>query len=289
MPKEYTFHQSQTGQFDLCPERGRALYFEEVEDFGNDSGLHGTCMHTSIEGSLKSKLSTGYGLPYDDMVELYMAELNTGLGDETIQWIRHTPEQLQDRGMKDIRIYQREIEPLVDPMVLEYKFSDKTSERQGVAPPDAPAVLLYEDDEYRIKIAGAIDCVDTNGVIWDWKTATRSYQGWEKQRWAAQPTFYTYAWQQIGQGAIPSEPWQFRYAVILKNGEVQHLLVERTQEHVEWLKFKLLKLVRSLEASPEGLPLNDNGWWCAPEWCPAWNVCKGAHHGGDDWKKVRKL
>lgn len=137
-------------------------------------------------------------------------------------------------------------------------------------------------DQYRCRACNG------TGIVWDWKTAGRQYESWEKERWAIQPSVYTWAacheWPELNDF---TDPHTFTYAVMLKNGStaVQILDVERHQGHWNWMIRQaraIANMVRTNENGP--WPLMDHGWHCSPKWCGAWDACKGAElEGTDAW------
>lgn len=284
MTTDYYFHQSDLLQFDFCLERGAALYLDEVPDKFTDSTIYGICIHSGIEATLREKAQGHKILSLADMIEVFGHELTAIIESTPFEWVKWKgPKDLVAMAGRSYAAWLSEVEQQVHPKQVEWKFG-RTYD--GKPAPEAPPVLIYEDEERRIFLEGQIDCADFLNTLWDWKTSSRPYQPWEKQRWAVQPTVYATAWQDV---TGCTWPITFRYAIMLHDGSVQQLVVTRTQEHVEWLRHKLVALARVLESGQRPLPLNDTGWWCSPDWCANWDRCKGSHHGGDDWKKVQKL
>jgi hypothetical protein len=265
---EHTFHQSQLEQFSFCLERGRALYAEEIPAGPpTDSMVHGSATHAAIEACLHNVLDYEEPLSLDTALETYHRYVDE-VGE--IVWIKHTPEKLEVLAKRALTNWYRYVLPVIEPFRVEWKFDE---------------VLLHEDSARKIYLAGQVDCHDIHGTVWDWKTAGREFTPWERQRWAIQPTVYSYAVHEVTEQTWPIT---FRYAVLLNSGKYQEVDVVRSREHVGWLKHKVLTLAKTLEAGEKPLPLSDDGWWCAPEWCPNWSNCKGKFHEGDDWKTVTK-
>lgn len=268
---EHVFRQSDLGQFDFCLERGRALYFEEVEDKGNDSALYGSCVHSGIEAYLKTKRDREQLLSEADMLDVFVDTLDETLDTWDGKWVKFDRSGLIDMAWLAYHGWRKEVEPLVRPELIEWEF---------------PPTVIHEDEERTISLKGTLDCVDKHGCIWDWKTSSRPYTPWEKQRWAVQPSVYTFG---LVHNTDVSLPVEFNYGILLHDGSVQRVVVTRTEEHFSWLRHKLVTLAKVLESGQRPLPLNDTGWWCSPDWCANWDNCKGSHHGGDDWKKVQKV
>lgn len=138
-----------------------------------------------------------------------------------------------------------------------------------------------------IRLAGTSDLVllDRN-QLWDWKSAGRTYERWEKQRWAVQPTVYTYAAAQEGL-IVPNQDglYEFRFKVFPRNGgPVQDVPVFRSTGSVNWLEQQIGSMLNVMTAVPDGpWPLNDHGALCGPKWCPFWSKCKGQFVSGETW------
>jgi hypothetical protein len=111
-------------------------------------------------------------------------------------------------------------------------------------------------------------------------------KAWEKERWAIQPTVYTYALHHLGY-LEGDGPWPFTYFAFAKDGrnyELQELTVYRHQGDFAWLIDKCLSHAQLVEAQLTTWPKNDNHALCSPTWCPAWSVCKGRFYT-EDWPK----
>lgn len=142
--------------------------------------------------------------------------------------------------------------------------------------------------DVQVRLAGTSDLVlvDRNQV-WDWKSAGRSYERWEKQRWAIQPTVYTFAASHEGL-LVPDEfgRFEFHNKVFVRGqtGAPQDVTVYRSQSNFEWLEIQIGSMLAVMSALPEGpWPLNDHGALCGPKWCAFWSDCKGRFINGETW------
>jgi hypothetical protein len=242
----HKFRQSWLNTFAKCPEQARALRAGEISsDRTTDSMILGTAVHAAIEHVLLG------GDPDDhlDIIEhtLDVQTLNGG-------WLRTKFDhpQILGNAAKAFRLWCDGIAEHVDAIEVESTFSH----------------TLHEDEHRTIVLSGTIDCLDKQGVVWDWKTAGRAYEPWEYQRWAIQPTVYTLAF-----GAD-----LFRYGVMVyERTETQIVDVWRTQGHHDWLRAQCVTIAGLIESDVPHWPLNDQGWWCAEQWCPKFDQCKGGH------------
>jgi len=137
-----------------------------------------------------------------------------------------------------------------------------------------------------VRLGGTPDVIDpTNNRVVDWKTASRPYQRWEYQRWAAQPTVYTFAAAQMGLIKPNADGlYRFDYRIFLKGkkNDVQEMSVLRGPGQWGWMAKVAHNIVAMMESDTKEWPLRDDGWWCSGKWCPVWNDCKGAFVE-EDW------
>ncbi len=247
----HTFHQSGLAEVDMCPERGRAGLAAELPREENDAMVLGTCVHSAIEYMLDDDADLIEGL------RVFENELDTYPEFEHVKWTnRHA---MFDVGHTMLDTWDREVRPrLGEAHLIEWEFS----------------YPIVEDDERVITLAGTADFIDATGHIIDWKTGEAKYQQWEKQRWAIQPTVYTWALNQL----YPEmkAPFSFQFCLLRPSGKVDWCEVHRSQADFAWLRKKVLHLARTVEAELDEWPLNDTGWWCSSKWCAKWDQCKGS-------------
>lgn len=255
----HNFSQSFIGGFQHCAESARADYFKEIpKDDYTDSTALGTAAHEGAEYALHEKRA-GRVATLADTIEVAEHCL-----EEIGEW-KHT--KLSDNQMwralpRMCEGFLRDVLPQVDPAVIEQRFN----------------VKLYEGKHRTVNLVGTMDCVDQHYEPWDWKTAARAHDVWEKQRWAVQPTAYCYAVQAMNnEQHVTGEMVDatFVYGVMLHNGDTQVYRVSRGNGHVAWLKKVASQIAWMIEHEVNPWPLNDGGWWCSDKWCPLWSECKG--------------
>lgn len=250
----HTFSQSVLKTFLKCPEQLRLELAGETEDTSFDSGVIGNGMHAGIESML---LDDNYESAHD-AVERKIDSLAPW------QQKKHKEADVYALGHSCFDIWLDNVYERVDAEHVEWNFDE----------------VLTDDDERTINLKGYIDCIDKNGLIWDWKQTARPYDKWEYQRWAIQPTVYTWGYDST------LDPAMFRYCVILHNGDVQEFDVWRDQGHWDFMRKQVLGLALLIEANLGQWPMTDDGWWCSEKWCPAWEQCKGASVPVD-WKDYK--
>jgi len=250
------FRQSWVNTALMCPEQGRLDWYDPQPDSHTDATAIGTALHAGIETALLT------GKP------------KRGATAVVTEWQRLEP---------DVRYVQVK-QPST---ALGYATNAYASWHHWVYPQlSRPHEYGIEqrfriDLDDRVGLSGTWDFLDETGEIWDWKTGSRPYERWEKERFAVQPTAYAAALVRLG---LATYPVDFTYAVHMKQSlpvEPQILTVTRTQGHEDWLVEQLHRFADMLDATDAGhlqrWPLNDQGWWCSAKWCSRWGSCKGAH------------
>lgn len=253
----HRFRQSWLNDVIKCPELARAKKVGELDHLPEkltDSMICGTAAHAGIEDiirgrSLGDAQQTTQGALYDALE-----------GDGWSETYSSSTEQVFADAERFVNNWFENIYPNIGHHYLEAEVSFEK--------------LFHEDDERIIILTGTADCVDhTDQTIWDWKTTSRKYARWENQRWAIQPTVYTWAFD------IPN----FNYGVLLRNGDHQIVNVTRSPANHAWLARQAVTIAKMLELELPTWPLNDAGWWCSPKWCQKWDTCKGQLVDGETW------
>jgi hypothetical protein len=264
--KNIYVHQSWLGMWLRCQESSRRYILEGSSD-DSDATIVGTALHTAVESNLA-------GLNTHEAMDAAASQLTELMANPDLRWIKtQNPDLLHAYLSNCFFMWERDVKPRLGHVTaIEVEH----------------AVPIAEVDGWTIWIRGTLDLVTTNGPddeieIWDWKTAARDYTEWEYQRYAIQPTCYSYLAAHLF-GTPEGAPIDFTYAVMPKIGTIgkhkaQVFTVQRGQGHWSWLREQVLVAVRQyLDGGLEGpWQYNDQGWWCSPKWCTAYSDCKGAH------------
>lgn len=240
----------------ICPERAR-FKLEKPELSGpSDATIMGTALHYGIEQVLG-------GADASTITETALAHW------EELEKQPHRVTNL-DKAKAPAQITAM-AEAFVDgilPLVkvggdIEYKFSFPMGFTVG---------------EWGVWCEGTMDYVDPDGVIWDWKTASRVYYAKQKQSESIQASVYAAALVQEHRTGYPVD---FRYGVMVRQEtpKSQVVYLTRTQEHHRWLMHTIKPAV--LMATRLGVlggswPMNDTSALCSDKWCDYWSMCKGA-------------
>lgn len=256
---EITPSQSWLGTAFNCMEQARLEMVGKMPRVETDATAIGTSMHTGIEAVLRD------GATLDEGEAIARATFETLSQLDEFKWVQvKTAETALNTVSRVYWSWANDILPqLPDTIAIEHKFD----------------VKLYENDEFVIRLKGAMDFVgmehEDKPVIWDWKTANRSYEPWEKERWAIQPTIYTYA---LAQEYGEDKEYDFTFGVCLKTRQdVQIVTVKRNIGHWNWLQQQVLSFVHLIRADLPIWPLRDQHALCSSKWCSVYASCKGAH------------
>jgi hypothetical protein len=283
-----TLHQSDISHYLKCPEQFRLANGigpnatwtpPEGGRMESDAATVGTSLHAVIEADLREPFPT-----VSSAVE-YGRRYMGGLVAEYIdQEVEYRTESFGDDPAKALQELKFLIESWMNSQERVYwsvRDGYKTEQYMEV-----PFVTRSDDHPIReIHLAGTSDLIDIelNRVV-DWKSAGRPYQRWEHQRWAVQPTVYTF--MAADQGLIVPNGdglYRFDYRVFIRGNkqEVQEVTVYRGSGQWGWLTKLVNNIADMMESNAETWPLSDDGWWCGPKWCPFWASCKGAFVEGD--------
>lgn len=246
----HTFSASWLKDYATCPEKARRRYFGITAQQSNTSTALGSAVHAGIESLLRDRIDGTENDPLIAAVRKFeQVEAEPGfIGDPSMDAEKHV--------VAHLKTFREQTLPHLQPLDVEAQF-------------DLP---IYSDAFREIRLRGAIDCVDRNLGIIDWKTAKNPHKVWEKERYEVQPTVYVWAWNKL-QGTHHD---QMRYVVFVHNKGVQEYTVKLKEGATDWLAFKCLSAARHVESGLPVWALNDSGWWCAPKWCSAYDACKGA-------------
>lgn len=251
----HTFSASWLKDFATCPEKARRRYFGITPNKVTEYTALGSAVHAGIEFRLNGLLG-GWETTLAGARVAAQEKLDQLWADPTYEPQKMNNDEQARLVNQHLGTFDRETLPHLKPLVAEEQFD----------------LELYSDAFRTINIRGAIDCVDRNLGVIDWKTAGNPHKAWEKQRYEVQPTVYTWAWNKL-QGTHVDH---MRYVVFIHDKGVQEYTVSRGPEHVEWLKYQAIAAARQVESGLPVWTMNDSGWWCAAKWCPAYNACKGS-------------
>lgn len=271
----HTFRQSMVGTYLDCPERARREIYGLVDRVENDAASVGTAFHAVAEDAVNLLGEDGIQISADDCVDLFDVHWDQMCNDMDIQWVKRKHPAATKYGRKIAHRFGEHVLGQLEPFAVEVGFGP---------------IQIHEDETRVIVITGSIDYVDQRLGLVDWKSASRLYEKWEKQRWAIQPSFYDYGFRAVVDEMVgyDGEPYrgplgEWNYCVFpdIKQPEVQWVPVTRTPAHTDWLREQLVGIAQQLEATEAGYLTEwvkrDQHALCSSRWCPAHSSCKGVH------------
>lgn len=229
----------------------------------NDAAGKGTAVHAAIEACLDAIIAGQGALSLGAMVEHAFFVFDEIAALPNFKWKKVlTVDTVRKHMVAMLTAWYNEILPTLSPRTTEKKFGP---------------ILLHEDDEREIYIEGCEDYDDYVLGQGDWKTGSRPYEPWEKERWNKQSSFYTFAKAQERNKLDESLP--FTFYLMLPNGEIQIIPVTRGPQHWAWLKEQAVSLAHLVEANLPVWPKTDDSALCSKKWCAAFAAgdCKGSH------------
>jgi len=171
-------------------------------------------------------------------------------------------------------------------------------------------VLVYEDEYRCIYLQGTYDLRVPRKAC-DWKTSNKAYSGrdaWKYQRHYSSVQHIVYPWAiDVMLGLDPLAGAQsrrtgdhqlshsFTYFVIPREPKgasipsTDSLQIRPTVSDCAFLLEEMLGWCYLIEAELPQWPLGPTDWWCSSKWCPAWDQCRGLHHGPDPWGLVQRM
>lgn len=247
--------QSSLNDMAICPERTRLKQVMPAFITATDATAMGTAVHLGIETILG-------GQSLQDGREAAHAEFAS----------------LKAKGFKQTNLkpelYETHIDAMLDAfyggLLPEVEVGGEIEYRFCV-----PMDILVEG--YEVWLEGTMDYVSPSGIIWDWKTANRPYNGKDKQSTSIQASAYVMAANIMGLCQLPAE---FRYGVMLRQEapKAQIVYLTRNENHITWLHRTVEPYVRYALTTGfnQYWMRNDTGTLCSEQWCSHWSVCKGA-------------
>jgi len=243
----------------LCPERARLGATLPQMRSGSDATLMGTAVHHAIEQVLECDGT----MALEEMITAGVDKFHYLQVMEQWKETNIDPTKYEVYIASMCEAWLNEIAPTLE-------FGGRT-EYQFAYP------LGIEVGEWAVWCEGTMDYVDPKGVVYDWKTASRSYNAKEKQSTAVQPTVYAGAVNAMGWSDFPVE---FRYGIMIRQEKPKSQIVriERNESHMRWLRHAVRPAIGMALHVGTDKPwiMNDTSALCSERWCSYWSVCKGA-------------
>lgn len=256
--------QSWLNDMAICPERARYGQIRPEFRIGSDATIIGTSLHSGIESVLRGEVSS-----FDQMVEVVRAEY-ADLASKPHQTTNINPDLIPE--------YLESMSSAFYEGILPHVKVGGMVEQKFMVP------LRTAVNGFGVWLEGTMDYVDPDGIIWDWKTASRAYNIKEKQKSSIQASVYAEAC--VYSEWSPAYPVDFRYGVMVRQQKPKAQIVSlvRTEAHALWLRqFIKGAVTTALNTGYENnWFMNDSSNLCSSNWCSYWSICKGAFLRNED-------
>jgi hypothetical protein len=238
---------SQVSMYIRCPRQWAYRYAEGIINPPAGALVKGSAVHKGVEGNYIQKVETAKDLPRNDVVEI--AVTNFEERQIVVDWSREeeTPAKAKDAVASMTGIYQEEVAPMVQPLLVEQKFD------------------LNIGGEL---VTGIMDVVTANGVR-DTKTASKTPPSDTADN-SLQLACYSMAYQDIF-GELPHELC-LDYTVNLKTPKALTQRTSPNQRLMEIFGQTVEQVGRAIRA--EIFYPNTQGWHCSQKMCGYWHLCR---------------
>lgn len=280
-------HQSDINHFMTCPEQFRVVngiqpggVFEKVPDHRveTDAATVGTVFHAVIE----HEITEGRFQRAADAVRWAKNHMGDLVFGYVTDGVEYRTESFGADPTKALSALARLVETWFKSDERKYWLAIAADHPECIQIEwtfDVPFIQNRDGLYHTIRLAGTADVLDTyNHRLVDWKTSSRKYERWEKQRWAPQPTIYTYAAATEGLLERHENGYQFDYRVFnhkYNDPEPQKVTVWREAGQWGWMVQQVSNMVDMIESDLPVWPVRDDHALCGPKWCPIWDSCKG--------------
>jgi len=263
----YTVRQSGFKDWLACPEMARRKWYDGLRSNDSDATVTGTALHLYIENRC-----TGHS--QEEARQEATVWLQQRVDARDFDFLQVKTGQTMFRNLNTmIESFESDIWQHVPEVEgVEVGFDVLFDERVGS---DGPQFL---------HLSGTIDMIDTDGGLWDWKSAGdiyRQYEQWQIDRYYPQPTVYCAA-RSVEAGEDPFTTRQvssFTFGVMQKGTtpKAQMFVTSRDAASYRFLARQLWAIVDQYDnLGPQNhWPLIDQSFLCSAKWCPNWADCKG--------------
>jgi len=256
---------SQIDTYRQCGERYRLRYVVGLKMPPRGAMLTGTGVHGGAATRHKLRMQDDVEMKRRDVIDVSVAKFDERVETEGIA-------EEPGRGKADVVGESRDLTA-----TLAGGFSDLVAP-QVMNPIAVEELVKLDVEALGIQFVGILDVAHTKEglvTIEDLKCVSK-LQGQDVVETSDQLTWYAMAWQAL-RGELPHFVG-LRSLRDLKAGPKQDLVVSvRTDEHIVKLLRIINTVVRSISAGVF-VPAPPMAWWCSPEWCGYWRVCR--YRGG---------
>jgi hypothetical protein len=237
--------QSQLDMWQRCPRQWKYRYVDGLKIPPGGALIEGRCYHKSLEVNFTQKIKTQTDLPLEDCLDAFSTEWSTALSEvEAVNWEEKRPEAIKNEGHSLVAKYITEIAPVVQPALVEE---------------------WYVSDVAGVTFVMRVDMVNDVGTVVDHKTSGKSYNqaDVDKDMQASAAAF------SLGRAIL----FENHVAVKSTNPRIQIVETVRTREDINWWLDASSAIVLQMKSGIA--PPRPTGWWCSPNYCGYYNICRG--------------
>lgn len=259
-------HQSSLSMLLKCGLQYQFRYIQGIKRPPGVAAHVGTGLHTGAEFCDRAFVKDGAYPEPGLMKDAVRDAVNGRFEQEGVMMLEPTPisevrGQAVDRAILLAEAWRSEVAPLSEPMIV----------KPGEGLIEKPFNLAVKLEGFEFNLAGKIDKIDKAGAVRDLKSSAKSPAADTADR-SVQLTIYARAAAQSLK--VESIPVQLDNLVSLAKGvKYVPLVSKRGPEDFQRLYHRLVPVMKQLE-SGIFLPASEMGWWCSPEWCGYWDICK---------------
>jgi len=256
--------QSQLSMYMSCPLSYKYRYIDGLKIPPRSYLTIGSTFHATLEKNYSQKIESHKDLKASDMTEIFSSEFNSRKDDT--EWKEGEDSgKMKDHGVKIIETYHEKVSPIVQPTMVEKKYS---IEFEDIPIFDENGHIV-DKKPFPFTFMSIIDLVDDNETIVDHK-----FQKMRKRPSEIltdmQLTAYAMAYRQI----TGKREKALRFDVIIKNQApcIESYITHRTDADIAGL-LKIMSIVYGLIDDEVFYP-NPKNTFCSENTCGYWNICR---------------
>lgn len=255
-PKRPIYHQSEIQVYLKCGKMWEFRYQRGIRIAPSAALTIGSSVDAAVSLNLSQKTVTGRDVKTEEVLEAFSTDFESRA--EWTNWGQEDPGRQKDIGVQLLKVHHQIVAPKLRPQTVQESFAVQTSEE--------------------FDLGGTIDFTEESGTVVDTKTSRSPYDPSVIRR-AIQPALYDYAYE-----ALRGRPSSgFRYDVLVKPtlrnaAQVQQISAKLGKPDREWLFETVRQVHRGINAGV-AMPAPEGSWYCSPEWCGYWSMCKGRKAG----------
>jgi len=228
----------------MCQKRWEYNKVLEIKTIPTENLIIGSVYHQLLQANFIHKINTGEDFTDEEYQEEFAHLWKFKLEEEEdIKWVKMDANKARAVCLSIVSEYMYRVAEFVEPKEVEFEFERPIGDT---------------------KIIGRIDLIDKSGAVIDHKTSTRSYTQNDIDK-DIQASAYAFG---LGHPIT-----YYNHIAIKKNKpEIQSLKTYRNEEDIIWW-YRLASDVIAEMNTGIAVP-NPTGWWCSPDYCDYWDICR---------------